>query len=257
MTNSDPQDLESCGWRWVAQSVVGPSHALRDAPCQDYASAARSNGRLYVAIADGAGSASLSQIGSKLAVEAALPFLAGVEGALDLETLRGCAEAARSAVLAEACKRETEARDLACTLLLAAVEDERVLAAQVGDGAIVAAFNGEAVALTTPQHGEYANQTNFLTGERYQDVLELVERPGTPEFLAGFTDGLETVALNADGTPFAPFFAPLYRFVSRASEEAVVKAVENLLRSDRLRERTDDDLTLVLAWKPEKEVSEP
>jgi len=52
----------------------------------------------------------------------------------------------------------------------------------------------------------------------------------------------------ATGSPFAPFFLPLFRFI--ASEPDAAAAQEQLtafLSSPRVQERSDDDITLALA----------
>jgi hypothetical protein len=48
--------------------------------------------------------------------------------------------------------------------------------------------------------------------------------------------------------PHKPFFFPLFEFVANAGDKILAK--ENLMRflsSDKITQRTDDDLTLVLA----------
>jgi hypothetical protein len=51
-----------------------------------------------------------------------------------------------------------------------------------------------------------------------------------------------------EGTPHGPFFAPLFRFSGEWKEEEDAKQqLESFLRSPRVSERTDDDLTLLLA----------
>ena len=57
------------------------------------------------------------------------------------------------------------------------------------------------------------------------------------------------LALKMPGAaPHAPFFAPLFRFVEDVSDETEAKAqLEAFLRSPGIQQRTDDDLTLVLA----------
>jgi serine/threonine protein phosphatase PrpC len=60
-------------WRAVGTSVAGTSHAELNIPCQDYSAYQRvvigSTPALVIAIADGAGSARLSQVGAREAVE--------------------------------------------------------------------------------------------------------------------------------------------------------------------------------------------
>ena len=51
-----------------------------------------------------------------------------------------------------------------------------------------------------------------------------------------------------EATPHAPFFSPLFRFMAQVADEAAAKEQLEAFRcSERVRERTDDDLTLLLA----------
>jgi hypothetical protein len=72
---------------------------------------------------------------------------------------------------------------------------------------------------------------------------------GQAAHLALFSDGLQMLALKMpEGTPHAPFFGPLFRFAASAEEDGpAVGTMEAFLRSPRVTQRTDDDLTLVIA----------
>jgi hypothetical protein len=63
------------------------------------------------------------------------------------------------------------------------------------------------------------------------------------------TDGLQMLALNmVVGEPHKPFFFPLFDFVSNTEDKTLAK--EQLVRflgSERITQRTDDDLTLIIA----------
>ena len=63
------------------------------------------------------------------------------------------------------------------------------------------------------------------------------------------TDGLQMLALNMIvGEPHKPFFFPLFEFVANAEDRILAK--EHLMRflsSEKITQRTDDDLTLILA----------
>ena len=127
---------------------------------------------------------------------------------------------------------------------------EFIAAAQVGDGAVVAAdVEGNISGITAPQTGEYINQTTFLVSPDALDMAQITIRHLPVAHVAVLSDGLQMLALKMPrGVPHAPFFSPLFRFVEQVDDEAV--AAEHLdlfLRSKRVRERTDDDLTLLLA----------
>ena len=178
-------------WRVIRASVQGTSHIKTGQPCQDSSSVATDapDGMLVAAVADGAGSAALSADGSRIAADAATQTAARLmrlhvqptyEGALK-EILQEAVRAARNALEAEAHKRESPLRDFATTLILAICAPQITGAAQIGDGAAVSAGDRESDEYTlfsAPQRGEYANTTNFITSDNWQDTLDIKTRRG-------------------------------------------------------------------------------
>lgn len=251
-------------WRVAAASVCGTSHEKSGQPCQDAQGwALQSDGTLVIAVADGAGSAAFAEVGAAVAVRTAVEFLsarltsdeAGSGGPAGEDTslkalLTDAVRAARAAVEAEAVSRNTTARELASTFLLVLARPGCLAAAQIGDGAVVVAdVNGGCFPVTTPAHGEYLNETTFLISPGALDKLQLIVWRGPLAHLAVFSDGLQMLALKMPGgVPHPPFFAPLFRFLSSQPDEDQAQAsLLSFLTSPRLRERADDDLTLVLA----------
>ncbi|HLK60241.1 MAG TPA: PP2C family serine/threonine-protein phosphatase [Chthonomonadaceae bacterium] len=244
-------------WRVAAASAQGVSHARSGQPCQDaHAWTAPGGDLLILAVADGAGSAALSEVGATIAVREALrasaeaPASAPAGEAQVRERLIAALESAASGVEAEAATRDLPVQDLASTLILVLATPTGVAIAQVGDGAVVAGdADGKIFALTKPENGEYANTTTFLTSPGALENAQFVLHPSPITALAVFSDGLQRCALRMpDATPYAPFFTPLFRFV--ADEPDANEANTQLtafLNSPRVLERTDDDITLILA----------
>jgi hypothetical protein len=123
---------------------------------------------------------------------------------------------------------------------------------QVGDGAIVLRDpQGDLSALTAPRTGEYWNETRFVTDTLEADESSFQWQEQEITHIALFSDGLQNVALQQpEGTPHPPFFTPLFQFVAHLEDPTTAKEqIEHFLRSPRLQERTDDDLTLILATR--------
>ena len=255
-------------WHVARASVQGTSHAKTGQPCQDSSSVGKHapEGMLVAAIADGAGSAELSADGSRIAACAATkeavrlirlhvqPFY---EGVLE-EILKEAVHYARKELQAEARRREKELRSFATTLIIAICAPEITGAAQIGDGAMVKTDkrmpqddeDGGYALFSAPQRGEYANTTNFITSSGWQDSLEVRTRRGGVSRLAMFTDGIQSIALNAasDNAPHAPFFDPLFRWADKQEDAGVAsRSLAAFLSSPRVTARADDDLTLLLA----------
>jgi serine/threonine protein phosphatase PrpC len=213
---------------------------------------------LVAAVADGAGTAELAELGaataSQAAVEAVCRGLSVAPPPADepswQQLLHGAVAQALGAVHQEAVSRDVSPSALATTLILLVAARDFAAAAQVGDGAAVAAGeDGNTVALTTPDTGEYLNETTFLVSPGALDRAQFRLWPSPVRHVAIFSDALDMLALKMPaGTPHGPFFSPLFRFVAHMTDQEVARDdLVAFLRSSRVRERTDDDLTLLLA----------
>lgn len=237
-------------WKLVFGSVAGTSHIHSGLPCQDYCSGTIAGTTLVAACADGAGSAELSQLGSKAAVDRFLEVACG-DAVPTKEQIERWVDAARERLLEEATANGSTPRQLACTFLAALVGNGWAAFAQVGDGVIV--FDGpDGYDLAFwPDNGEYANTTRFLSEDDYQQHLrvEIVERHVTE--LAVLTDGLQMLALDIAGAKVHnPFFGPLFEAVKKGRDEAALQlSLLEFMASTRVNERTDDDKTLLLATR--------
>ena len=247
-------------WKVVAASVAGVSHEKAGLPCQDaHGIRQLSEVVLLAAVADGAGSATLAEVGARVAVEVGLQTLehriratSSANAQVSAEDLKEALEAVRAALEAEAEAQQEPVRELATTLLLAAVSSDQVAVLQVGDGAVIArGAQGDFFPLTVPPDAEYANATTFVTSPDALESAQIV-LDNRPIFaLALFSDGLQRLALKLpEGTPHAPFFTPLFAFTEEMEDRAQgVTQLSAFLSSPRIVERADDDLTLVLAVK--------
>ena len=246
-------------WTVSATSVCGSSHEKLGMPCQDaYHWALSKSNTLIAAVADGAGSAKHSDIGAQLAAQTAVETLAA-EPDLELSdntyqsTLTNALKKALGAVKKEAKTQGVKPRELASTLIILMATTNAVAVAQIGDGAaVIQTANGEQIALTTPDSGEYINQTTFLISPNALKTAQQHIFHGPITHVALFSDGLQMLALQMPfGKPHTPFFSPLFNFISKAGENGQ-NQLTSFLQSPRVRERTDDDLTLLLAALTEK-----
>ena len=248
-------------WRVAGVSSQGTSHLKTGDPCQDvHDFRVLPGGTLIAAVADGAGTARLAEVGATLAVKTALETvaggLAGAEpGGWSDEAWRTLlAEAITAALRATetaAAARAAPLRDFACTLAVAVARPGELLAAvQIGDGAVVAQEeHGAAFAVTRPAVSEYLNETTFLISPGAIAGASFAVWRGGLARLGLLTDGLQMLALRMPGgDPHPGFFEPMFRFVAATGEaDAAVASLRSFLDSPRVRERADDDLTLFLA----------
>ena len=222
-----PSVVSAVDWRVVAASTRGTSHIKTGLPCQDsHTWRSVPPGVLIAAVADGAGSASSSELGSVVAAQAAVDEIADdptlrdwLDSSYDWEPrLRHALSSARAAVERAAAEIGQPSRELATTLIVLVVSASRVLVAQVGDGAVVASdHDGGIFPVTNPPTDEYVNRTVFLTGAGAPEHAQLAIWRGTVEHVAAFSDGLQRLALQmSDSMPHKPFFTPLFQFIDQA-----------------------------------------
>jgi len=255
----------------VSASVAGSSHDRSGTPCQDSSACAlleHAQGPHLVAVAcDGAGSARLSHLGARLAcalaVDHARAFLAPGRTLEHFERAHAEELVAALALRLRRTARQADVRphELACTFLFALLGPEAAVFVQLGDGAIVAAA-ADAPPQTYrcvfwPQRGEYANETRFVSEADALDGLCFAREIGCVRELALFTDGLQALVLDErTRAAHARFFAPMFAALpsTRPGPDAPhARDLAAWLGSPRVRARTDDDTTLVLARRVQPE----
>ena len=206
---------------------------------------------LVIAIADGAGSARLSELGARATVDYLLRRIPNdLSRIFDANNIiaRRWLEAARSHLEDIASKESCALSDLGCTILFAVLGESASFFCQIGDGAWIANYHGEYIPVIWPSDGEYVNETTFLTSANWADSIKCRMLTDISA-VAGFTDGLQRLALQMDTqSVYAPFFDPLFGVLRKAEDESgLISPLIEFLSSERFAERTDDDKTLVLA----------
>ena len=263
-----PESSNAAGsaWRVLASSVRGSSHEKTGKPCQDDSGWKLIDESLFIgAVADGAGSAEHSDIGARVACDeairilesAALELVAGIEESTRA-ALMTAGQGALDAVEQEAISRGQAVRDFACTLILVVATPDGCACLHVGDGGVVVAdLAGDLLVLSAGESGEYINETTFLVTPNAMDNARFAFLPVPPKGIAAFSDGLQMLAFDLlEESAHAPFFQPLFRFCHDASDEsAAILALEAVLSSVRVRERTDDDVTLLIAARTDDATS--
>lgn len=251
--------MSSPGWRLAGASVCGAGHEKTGLPCQDaHCWRELESGLVVIAVADGAGSAPLSQVGAEKAATTAVGHVAAqldrpVVGTESDEYWQGLVTeamaAARAAVEFEAGARSMAMGDLATTLILVLAGRDFVVATQIGDGAVVIEEDGVMQSLLRPAATEYLNETIFLTSTEALSNRQTAIRRGRLNYLAVMSDGLQMAALRMPGgDPHPGFFKPLFQFLSQQENSlGAGQGLSAFLSSPRLRQRTDDDVTLVMA----------
>lgn len=258
--------MGSAPWRIASASAVGTSHLANGVPCQDSARHAlitTGEGIVLVSVVcDGAGSAPHSEVGSRVAAQTFVEFVERYFDAggrlADVDRRQALSWIFEASHAIEATARDNGAaqRDYACTLVGAVVGPQAAAFVQVGDGAIVvrSGEDGGWSHVFWPQHGEFANTTNFIVSPGVRHTMDFDLTLHRVDEFAMFSDGIEKLVLHdATQTVHDPFFDAMFPPVRTSAGEGVdAKLSEGLaayLASPRVCARTDDDKTLVLATR--------
>lgn len=207
-------------------------------------------------VADGAGSANLGGVGARITCET---FVASAAKLLQPVTVGGASDATdparailadvRARVNEEAFARDVEPMALAATLVGAVVTDTEAIFIQVGDGAAVYRMADDYELAIVPEETEFVNTTFFVTSPDAEAHLQVRRIEGRLEEVALFSDGLQGLVLHTvDHRPHATFFGTVFRTLRAAGEDTTAQAwLANMLASDMVTNRTDDDTSIVIA----------
>lgn len=248
-------------WKILSSSVTGTSHIKRNEHGQDYCRTGvvqHAEREYFIALAaDGAGSTKNGGTGAETACETAYAaILATLRSSDDLlaipeSRIREWVQAARDSVRVRAEKSDLPIRDFASTLIGAVVGQDHAIFFQIGDGAAVISEGEGYRVIFWPDQGEYANTTFFVTDENFSEHLRIAQNNTAPDEIALFTDGLQNLVLSFSArTAHTGFFRPLFSALKKNPGNEFTDLschLRQLLSSEDINNRSDDDKTLVLA----------
>jgi hypothetical protein len=210
---------------------------------------------IIAAVSDGAGSACNAHAGAAIACQTFLDFAIPIfSGAME-----------PSCLLASIREKipEDQLESHSCTLVGVVAGPNGALILQIGDGACVLKQRSSENAFTIPiwpEETEFLNHTFFVT---MADADEHLRVHRTEEPIAEFallTDGLQHLVLDLKTKePHQPFFRSVFDRLSTAPEHDVKASwwLERTLASDPVRNRTDDDTSIVIGRRLTKPNSIP
>ncbi len=253
----------------IAASRRGRSHAHKALPRDD-------DTRIYfdtdtgwhiIAVADGAGGAEYSRLGSQTAVEFAATSLPGLLSAhlpdpetadltVALDATLGAA-IHQTADMLDALARETGQRlqSFSTTLLIGIArktDDDWFFASiSVGDGLVGLIADNEPPLMMTADNGEFAGQTTFLRSDLFADKANIAARihhRTVPDF-TGFmlmTDGVsDPMFVSEAATQDPAAWTALYDQIADLDETALLEWLNFKVKGEH------DDRTIAILTPPE------
>lgn len=239
-------------------SVIGPLHTQLGIPCQDAcAFESFTSGLSVIAVADGLGSATKSEIGSRVAVQSVIDRVKEMtsNGKVDEIDICNCAKeaivSARKTLEKTAIVERCNLRDLACTLIVVAIKGDAIAVSHIGDGSVVAKTQTGLELFSGPGESEYANEVTPLTSKEWEESVRLIGEITGVRNVAVFTDGCQRAAfLKSEGSlkPYDRFFDPIFSFAQETQDlKEAQEEIKALLASKKICENSEDDKTLVIA----------
>ena len=211
-----------------------------------------------LAIADGAGSRPLSGQGAELAVSRAVLIASAYSGraaAVDLAAwLQLVFRDVREQIGELAAAAGRDVGDYATTLGVAILTCDLVCIGQVGDTIAVVGSGDQFRTLAPAQHGEYVNETTFVTDDGAMERLRVTVEPiAAIDAVFLSTDGLrfKILADLSTAAPFAPFFEDLAVYTRSAGASA--EEIQRFLTG--LDDQSGDDKSLIAAVRAQPETA--
>ena len=249
-------------WHAVAEAVVGLSHRRLEPPlpCQD-AFCISIKPRVSLLVADGAGSAAVSEIGANAVVNACQRLLYTLDDQtselLDHENEPDFIVSKRFALrlvkhamgtLEDISKQyRRDIKDFRCTLLMLIMGKERLLWVKVGDGALVIEEKGELRTLGEAGKGEFANQTTFIDDKLTPDAVQFgIISSVYVSGLSAMSDGAAEKLVSNDGNRVANKMSEFFIQLRQDSLNRT-QVTDFLHDKDAWRRTSGDDKCLALA----------
>ncbi len=238
-------------WSYSSCQVQGRGHIKNQVPCQDKTKAIFEDGTYVIALADGAGSAKLSHYGATCVVESISDLIVHhFDELFTHEDGRQVKLSIMEKVLAEINLKAKELnctpQDLAATMLVVAVNEDRFIIAHIGDGVIGYLDGGTLKIASAPSNGEHANETYFVTSKDAITSMKLFK--GAIKNISGFvimSDGTEQSLYNKKNNILSSAIIKLMQRNIILDKEAMCEQLDSTFKNVIIT-RTNDDCSIAL-----------
>lgn len=204
-------------WTYSSCQVQGRGHIKNQIPCQDKTKTVFDKGTYVIALADGAGSARLAHYGATTVVDSITQLFVDSFEELYNEDDGRRVKLTIMEKLTDDLNNQTHLlacmlKDLASTMLVVAINNDRFIIAHIGDGVIGYLDGDHLKVASAPANGEHANETYFVTSREAISTMKIFK--GEINNIAGFvimSDGTEQSLYNKRENALSPAIIKLMR----------------------------------------------
>lgn len=238
-------------WNVIQCSVQGRSHIKTGIPCQDKTYALNKDDFCAIALADGAGSVSLSHYGAELVTKRICEMLANdfemyYEEDDGIAIKRKIINDLTEELQKMADQYKCDIKELASTLLAVAVKSNKYIIIHIGDGVIGYLKDDQIKIASYPENGEFVNTTVFVTSKAVLQSMKIMK--GGLKGIYGFalmSDGTESSFLDKNNKSLAPVLRRIMNLSQKMEccclERELEKSFENVIKQN-----TTDDCSIAL-----------
>lgn len=203
-----------------------------------------------ISVADGAGSAAMSDVGAALVTRRICTIInRNFDIYFDLDPYlvkKYIIHALRTSLGKIARQKNTTIKALASTLLFVAIKNDKIIGGHIGDGLILYNKFNKIIILSEPENGEFSNQTYFVTSGYYQHHLRLYK--GILKDISAFylmTDGISNLIFNRITKTISNNFIESVESFRSNTTSSLNISIEKYLKEEVIK-FSKDDSTLVI-----------
>lgn len=229
-------------WNITQCAVQGRGHIKENIPCQDKTYFIKSGNVEVISLADGAGSAKLSHYGAETVTKyICSEFVENFDNYYEERSGAKVKEIILAGIVKilklKSEELKCEFKDLASTLLVVAIKEEKFIICHIGDGVIGYLKNSILKIASYPENGEFVNTTTFTTSENAIATMNMIK---------GTLGEIEAFILMSDGTE-----ASFYNKKERMLADIIKKIMELsiLFSKDKMEEKLYDSFKNVVTKK--------
>ena len=237
-------------WCTLQCAVQGKGHLKTGTPCQDKTFSIVKGSCTVCALADGAGSASLSHFGAESVTKTICNYMAdnfesiiNEDGVAVKQNILAVVGDSLNALCLE---KKCTIKELASTLLFVAEKAGTFIICHIGDGVIGYVKNDKVFVASHPENGEFANTTVFTTSSDVIASMKIIK--GNLNQISGFilmSDGTEASFYNKRDKVLSPSLTRLIKLAS-VCDAGYMSRMLNSTFENLVKQKTSDDCSIVL-----------